>query len=216
MKANNSLLRPGIISATDALLLSWSPVTAWKQDWKCTANWGGWQRNTQNMSCCWSWAHFANYSVWFRSSPELLSRSTMEIWFGLPPLPWEIVLALSRLLFIYLEYRTYCMCCVCWCFPGGKWNISRAWFQSGERSCQAASRWFSAVPLCSYRLSARTRCRSEWGCAGVPVPSPCILMWELKGPRRDLKVTVKSSLCEENRQHSHTYLNPAVCISGWI
>lgn len=173
MKANNSLLRPGIISATDALLLSCSPVTAWKQDWKRSFNWGGWQRNTQNISCFWSWTHFADYSVWLRISLELLSWSTMEIWFGLPSLPWDIFLALSRLLFICLEYRLYCMCCVCWCFPGEKWNISRAWFQSGREelpSCFSVILVATTAPPWSYRLSSRTTCKSKWWCTGVSVP----------------------------------------------
>lgn len=116
---------------------------------------------------------FADYSVWLRSSPELLSWSTMEIWFGLPSLPWDIFLALSRLLFICLEYRLYCMCCVCWCFPGEKGNISRAWFQSGREelpSCFSVILVATTAPPWSYRLSSRTTCKSKWWCTGVSVP----------------------------------------------
>lgn len=148
---------------------------AWKQDWKCSSNWGGWCRNTRNISWFWSWTHFADYSVWLRSSPELLSWSTMEIWFGLPRLPWDIFLALSRLLFIYLEYRTYCMRGVCWCFPGGKWNISRAWFQRGGEELPSYLLVIlvaTTVPPWPYRLSASTTCKSKRWCAGVSVTSP--------------------------------------------
>lgn len=71
MKANNSLLRPGIISATDALLLSCSPVKAmhWKQDLEMQSLTGEVSKEIHKyIPVSEVEPHFADYFVWLRSS----------------------------------------------------------------------------------------------------------------------------------------------------
>lgn len=189
MKANNSLLRPGIISATDALLLSCSPVMAWKQDWKCSSNWGGWHRTIQNTSCFWSWTHFAYYSMWLRSSPEILSWSTMGIWSRLPPLPWDFFwLWADSCLFTQSTEHTVCVVFAD-AFLVGSGIFLEPDFKVVEGSCQVASWWFLLLqqfhpgPTGCPQVP---RARASGDVLGFLYPLLFFfLMWELKGPYRE-------------------------------
>lgn len=177
MKANNSLLRPGIISAADALLLSCSPARAahWKPDLEMCRT-GEVSKEMHNIhSCSWSWTPFCTFFHMLRKLPLNFYRDQQ----------FEFGFLLSLVILFGLVQTSVCSFnvwnnTVCVVFAGAflvvMCNNSEIFlepdFKAVKSIWQVAPRWFLCKPSQQFH-SGPTSCRK------YHVQEQAVISWDV-------------------------------------